>query len=96
MFTNLIQTLQLSNLFKISPSVKKNLISLTVMSLVVSIMDLIGLAFFGTFIVIVFKGETFLTNISFLSELNINHKIIFVGMIIILIYFIKAILSYSS
>ena len=88
MFTNLIQTLQLSNL-KILPSVKKNLISLTVMSLVVSIMDLIGLAFFGTFIVIVFKGETFLTNISFLSELNINHKIIFVGMIIILIYFIK-------
>jgi subfamily B ATP-binding cassette protein MsbA len=58
-------------------------------------MDLIGLAFFGTFIVIVFKGETFLTNISFLSELNTNHKIIFVGVIIILIYFIKAILSYS-
>ena len=95
MFSNLIQTLQLSNLFKILPSVKKNLISLTAMSLVVSIMDLIGLAFFGTFIVIVFKGETFLTNISFLSELNTNHKIIFVGAIIILIYFIKAILSYS-
>ncbi len=95
MFTNLIQTLQLSNLFKILPSVKENLISLTAMSLVVSILDLIGLAFFGTFIVIVFKGETFLTNISFLSELNTNNKIIFVGVIIILIYFIKAILSYS-
>ena len=94
MLKNLIQTLQLTNLFKILPTVKKNLISLTTMSLVVSIMDLIGLAFFGTFIVIVFKGETFLTNIEFLSELSIDHKIILIGTVIILIYLIKAILSY--
>ena len=94
MILKLSQTLQLSNLFKILPTVKKNLFNLTVISLLVSIMDLIGLAFFGTFIVVVFKGETFWTNVSFLSELNESHKIIFVGAIIILIYLIKAILSF--
>ncbi len=85
---------QFNSLFKILPSIKKNIIYLIIISFIVSMMDLIGLAFFGTLIVLVFKGETIITDLNIFSNFSLNEKIIVMGILIITLYFIKAIVSF--
>ena len=57
-------------------------------------MDLIGLAFFGSLIILVFKGDTFITELSFFSEFSFEEKIISLGLFIIILYFLKAVFSF--
>ena len=85
---------QFNSLFKILPSIKKNIIYLIIISFLVSIMDLIGLAFFGTLIILVFKGETIITDLNIFSNFTLNEKILIMGILIISLYFIKALVSF--
>ena len=62
---------QFNSLFKILPSIKKNIIYLIIISFIVSMMDLIGLAFFGTLIVLVFK-ETIITDLNIFSNFSLK------------------------
>ena len=85
---------QFNSLFKILPSIKKNIIYLIIISFLVSIMDLIGLAFLGTLIILVFKGETIITDLNIFSNFTLNEKILIMGILIISLYFIKALVSF--
>ena len=85
---------QFNSLFKILPSIKRNIIYLIIISFLVSIMDLIGLAFFGTLIILVFKGETIITDLNIFSNFTLNDKILIMGILIISLYFIKALVSF--
>ena len=74
--TNFLNNIfQFKSLFKILPGVKQNILLLILISFFVSIMDLIGLAFFGSLIILVFKGDTFITELSFFSEFSFEEKL---------------------
>ena len=93
--TNFLNNIfQFKSLFKILPGVKQNILLLILISFFVSIMDLIGLAFFGSLIILVFKGDTFITELSFFSEFSFEEKIISLGLFIIILYFLKAVFSF--
>ena len=92
----IITQLGFFELFKIIPELKKQIFKLIFFSLIISILDLLSLSLIGIFIISLFTGmfdniisETVLINFSFFEKL-----FIFSGFII-LIYFLKAILSYN-
>ena len=92
----IITELGFFELFKIIPELKKQIFKLFFFSLIISILDLLSLSLIGIFIISLFTGmfdniisETVLINFSFFE------KLFFFSGFIILIYFLKAILSYN-
>lgn len=95
MFNYISKKIGLYELFKIIPSLKNQLFKLILLSLLVSFLDLIGLAFVGIFILNLLKNEiSIFNNVPLISELNFINQIYFLTFILILVYFVKSLSSY--
>ena len=85
----------LKNLFKIIPNLKNQIFKLVLMSLFVSFLDLIGLAFVGVFILTILKSEiTIFNNLPIISELQFINQMYIFTVVIVLVYFTKSLSSY--
>ena len=83
------------NLFLLIPDLKSKIFFLLFLSLFVSILDLIGISFIGSFIIILLDNKkNFLSEIKIINFIAEKNYIHFFALSIIIIFFIKNLLSY--
>ena len=83
------------NLFLLIPDLKSKIFFLLFLSLFVSILDLIGISFIGSFIIILLDNKkNFLPEIKIINFIEEKNYIYFFAISIIIIFFIKNLLSY--
>ena len=93
---NVFKELGLVELFKVIPNLKNEIYKLVFYSILVSLLDLLSLSLIGFFIFSIFNGsfeELFLIN--FFTKFSFFELLIFFSILLIIVYFLKAIISYN-
>ena len=92
----ILKKLRLTSLFLLIPNLKSQVIYLLFLSLFVSFLDLIGITFIGSFIIILLDNKkNILFDIQIFNLLIVKNYIYIFAFFIIIIFFFKNLLSYK-
>lgn len=94
--SNTSKKLGLTDMLKILPEFKKEILFFVLLSLLVSILDILGISFVGLFILTILKSEFSVLEIfpNILVVFGFSEIIYILCFILVLIYFLKGVLSY--
>jgi ABC-type multidrug transport system fused ATPase/permease subunit len=94
--SNTSKKIGLTDMLKILPEFKKKILFFVLLSLLVSILDILGISFVGLFILTILKSEFSVLEIfpNILVIFGFSEIIYILCFILVLIYFLKGVLSY--